>query len=319
MYLSHKRLQPSLQLGFKGGLSVAKMLWKSIYGRFFSTDEFARRCSASFPLCESATPPQRSSLSVWPLCSLSLQLVTQHKCGGACRDLRTWLISPFLWKCLGEHSLIPIAKHSSSLPDLTLLINCQLDWLQESIMDADWTDFGANFNQRCWRTRTASLQRSPAKTVFYTKYRLLTSCYVQAGGSKPWSTSSAVWESPSAWRSITMSRRMDRPGHFKTIPLLLARAMLWVLFFFFLPGGPLFILVSWRRLTGSIHDVAEARFCDWRGGDYVLHYGDVPGGGYVCVVVVTMIWQLSEELDHPMVGLIKDVKPRPPSLHPPSA
>lgn len=48
--------------------------------------------------------------------------------------------------------LLPIPTCRSSLPDWTVLINCQLDWLQIFIICDDWANLDSNLNQRCWRT-----------------------------------------------------------------------------------------------------------------------------------------------------------------------
>lgn len=48
--------------------------------------------------------------------------------------------------------LLPIPTCRSSLPDWTVLINCQLDWLQIFIICDDWANLDSNLNQGCWRT-----------------------------------------------------------------------------------------------------------------------------------------------------------------------
>lgn len=45
--------------------------------------------------------------------------------------------------------LLPIPTCRSSLPDWTVLINCQLDWLQIFIICDDWANLDSNLNQGC--------------------------------------------------------------------------------------------------------------------------------------------------------------------------
>lgn len=68
---------------------------------------------------------------------------------------QTWLLfvlpAEQLWGCL-----LPVPAGSSSLPDWSPLITCQLDRLQVFIICDDWDNLEANLNQAC-RERAASI------------------------------------------------------------------------------------------------------------------------------------------------------------------
>lgn len=111
------------------------------------------KCSASFPTSDTPCLWGDVHRFLWSKIIVHRQWSTrgrQHKCGTPYASLEhncALFPAEQPWGCL-----LPIPACRSSLPDWTVLISCQLDWLRIFIICNDWANLDSSLNQGRWRT-----------------------------------------------------------------------------------------------------------------------------------------------------------------------